>query len=211
MNKEVVIFDLGGVLINLHVTRCMKAFEALMGEQNMRLILGMDANGEGVKSVSVATKQLMADFERGLISPDHFVSEVLRFCHAGTTRQDVIDAWMAMLADLPAERLAFVDQLRVAGHKVYLLSNGNDLHFDFIDETYHLHDHFDGLFLSHKMHLAKPEAAIFEAVMAALPPTDKDIYFIDDVEVNRLAASQSVGWQTFSSIPDIQRFLTKIP
>ena len=47
--------------------------------------------------------------------------------------------------------------------------------------------------------------------MAALPPTDKDIYFIDDIEVNRLAASQSVGWQTFSSIPDIQRFLTKIP
>lgn len=173
-----------------------------MGEQNMRLVLGMDTNGEGVKSVSIASKQLMADFERGLISPDHFIAEVLKFCHAGTTPQDVVDAWMAMLADLPAERLAFVDQLRAAGHKVYLLSNGNDLHFDFIDATYHLHNHFDGFFLSHKMHLAKPEAAIFEAVKAALPPTDKEIYFIDDIEINRLAAQQSVGWKTFSSIPD---------
>lgn len=176
-----------------------------MGEQNMRLVLGMDAQGEGVKAVSIASKQLMADFERGLISPDHFISEVLQFCHAGTTPQEVIDAWMAMLADLPAERLAYVDQLRAAGHKVYLLSNGNDLHFDFIDATYHLHDHFDGFFLSHKMHLTKPESAIFEAVMASLPPTDKEIYFIDDIEANRLAAHQSVAWQTFSSIPDFQR------
>lgn len=205
MDKSIIIFDLGGVLINLHVSRCMKAFEALMGEQNMRLVLGMDSQGEGVKAVSVASKQLMADFERGLISPDHFISEILRFCHAGTTRQEVIDAWMAMLADLPAERLAFVDRLRAAGHKVYLLSNGNDLHFDFIDATYHLHDHFDGFFLSHKMHLAKPEAAIFRAVMAALPPTDKEIIFIDDIEINRLAARQSVAWQTYSSILDFQQ------
>lgn len=205
MDKSIIIFDLGGVLINLHVSRCMKAFEALMGEQNMRLVLGMDSQGEGVKAVSVASKQLMADFERGLISPDHFISEILRFCHAGTTRQEVIDAWMAMLADLPAERLAFVDRLRAAGHKVYLLSNGNDLHFDFIDATYHLHDHFDGFFLSHKMHLAKPEAAIFRAVMAALPPTDKEIIFIDDIEINRLAAHQSVAWQTYSSILDFQQ------
>ena len=205
IDNEIIIFDLGGVLINLHVSRCMKAFEALMGEPNMRLVLGMDSQGEGVKAVSIASKQLMADFERGLISPDHFISEILKFCHAGTTRQEVIDAWMAMLADLPAERLAFVDKLRAAGHKVYLLSNGNDLHFDFIDATYHLHDHFDGFFLSHKMHLAKPEAAIFQAVMAALPPTDKEIVFIDDIEINRLAARQSVAWQTYSSIPDFQQ------
>ena len=39
------IFDLGGVLIGLNVSRCMKAFEALMGEQNMRQILGMDSRG----------------------------------------------------------------------------------------------------------------------------------------------------------------------
>ena len=35
------VFDLGGVLIKLNVGRCMRAFEALMGEQNMRAVLGM--------------------------------------------------------------------------------------------------------------------------------------------------------------------------
>lgn len=61
---QVYVFDLGGVLIRLNVNRCMRAFETLMGEDNMRAVLGMDSNGEGVKAVSVATKQLMADFSR---------------------------------------------------------------------------------------------------------------------------------------------------
>jgi len=41
-NHLIYIFDLGGVLIRLDVGRCMRAFEALMGEENMRAVLGMD-------------------------------------------------------------------------------------------------------------------------------------------------------------------------
>ena len=163
--KTVFIFDLGGVLINLNVRRCMSAFEALMGEATMRAVLGMDSNGEGVKAVSVASKQLMADFERGLISQDDFVAEVLSYCHSGATAQQVTDAWMSMLEDLPAERLAAVDELR-KNHPVYLLSNGNDLHFNYIERTLldtacaqrgvsdtRLPAHFNGVYHSHMVFL----------------------------------------------------------
>lgn len=201
---KIYIFDLGGVLIHLTVTRCMQAFETLMGEQNMRAVLGMDRNGEGVKAVSVASKQLMVDFERGLISSDTFVQEVLAYCHPGTTPQEVIDAWMSMLGDLPAERLAFIDDLRSRGYKTYLLSNGNDLHFEFIDRTYHLSPRFDALFLSQKMHMAKPDPEIYRAVHYAIHPApDDEIIFIDDLELNRLSAEQTVSWRTFSSIASL--------
>ena len=202
-HQPIYIFDLGGVLIRLDVGRCMRAFEALMGEENMRAVLGMDSNGEGVKAVSVASRQLMADFERGLISPDEFLSQVEAFCHPGTTRRQITDAWMAMLDDLPQERLDVVDRLRAAGHKVYLLSNGNDLHFDFINRTYGLDRHFDSLFLSQKMHMAKPEPEIFRAVDAAVRQPDSRIIFIDDIAVNRLAAEQTVAWTTLSSIDEL--------
>ena len=201
----IYIFDLGGVLINLHVSRCMAAFEALMGEANMRAVLGMDSRGEGVKAVSVASKQLMYEFERGLISEENFVKEILPFCHPGTTPQQVIDAWMAMLADLPAERLAFIDELRAKGYKTYMLSNGNDLHFHFIDQTYGLRPRFDALFLSQEMHIAKPEPEIFRAVHAAIQPAaDEQVIFIDDLELNRLAAERTVHWKTFSSIDELK-------
>lgn len=198
------IFDLGGVLINLDVERCMHAFEHLMGEANMHAVLGMDSQGEGVKAVSVASKQLMADFERGLITPETFVSEIMHYCCPGTTEQDILSAWMSMLADLPLERLSFIDRLREAGHPVYLLSNGNDLHFNFINQTYSLEQHFDGLFLSQKMHLSKPEKAIFEAVQQTLlsisPALTEQVVFIDDIASNRKAAETFVNWKTFPSI-----------
>ena len=200
--KTVFIFDLGGVLINLNVRRCMSAFEALMGEATMRAVLGMDSNGEGVKAVSVASKQLMADFERGLISQDDFVAEVLSFCHSGATAQQVTDAWMSMLEDLPAERLAAVDELR-KNHPVYLLSNGNDLHFNYIERTYGLSRHFDGLFLSQEMHVAKPEEEIYRAVDEAIRAKENEeteVIFVDDLEGNRQAAEKYCGWRTFASI-----------
>jgi putative hydrolase of the HAD superfamily len=211
----IYIFDLGGVLIKLNVNRCMHAFETLMGIENMRSVLGMDANGEGqttsangrpkdnTEAVSIAAKPLMAEFERGLIEPAAFVNEVLRFCKTGTTAEEVTDAWMSMLDELPQERLDFVDSIRAQGHRVYLLSNGNDLHFDFINEIYHLNQHFDRFYLSHKMHMAKPEKAIFEAVQQDIQkehPECTRVLFIDDIAVNRKAAEQFVGWTTF---PDI--------
>ena len=200
--KTVFIFDLGGVLINLNVRRCMSAFEALMGEATMRAVLGMDSNGEGVKAVSVASKQLMADFERGLISQDDFVAEVLSYCHSRATAQQVTDAWMSMLENLPAERLAAVDELR-KNHPVYLLSNGNDLHFHYIDRTYGLSRHFDGLFLSQEMHVAKPEEEIYRAVDEAIrakEDEETEVIFVDDLEGNRQAAEKYCGWRTFASI-----------
>lgn len=193
------VFDLGGVLIQLDVKRCFQAFEQLMGEENMRVILGMDSRGEGVKAVSVASKQLMADFERGLISSETFLAQIRQYCHPGTTTDEIVEAWMSMLDELPQERLEFVDSLRAKGHPVYLLSNGNDLHFDFINRKYSLDKHFDGFFLSQKMHMAKPEPQIFEAVQKEIGNPEK-VVFIDDIQANRLAAEQTVHWQTFESI-----------
>lgn len=193
------IFDLGGVLIKLDVKRCFQAFERLMGEENMRIILGMDSHGEGVKAVSVASKQLMADFERGLISPETFLAQIRQYCHPGTTTEEIVEAWMSMLDELPQERLEFVDSLRAKGYPVYLLSNGNDLHFEFINRKYGLDSHFDGFFLSQKMHMAKPEPEIFEVVQKEIG-NPENVVFIDDIQANRQAAEQTVHWKTFESI-----------
>ncbi len=208
--QRIIIFDLGGVLINLNVERCIAQFRELMGDANMQTVLGLGGDGEGVVAVSAASKQLMVNFERGNISPETFVAEVLRFCKPGTTRQEVIDAWMAMLADLPQERLDFVRQMKEEGAHVYLLSNGNDLHFGVINEMYHLDKYFERMFLSQEMHLAKPDKAIFEQVEQEINPSHEPVIFIDDLEKNRLAAQQTVGWLTYESIQDLQNKITAI-
>lgn len=213
MDKPIIVCDLGGVLINLNVERCVTRFKELMGEENLHNALGLADDGEGVKAVSVANRQLMADFERGLISADDFVSEVQRFCKAGTTREEVTDAWMSMLADLPEERLEYLHRLRQEGYKLYLLSNGNDLHFHYINDRYHLDSFFGQLFLSQEMHIAKPEKEIYEQVEAAIRPRTPEaghkpeVIFVDDLPQNRFAAEQTAGWKTCASLNELQQLL----
>lgn len=123
-----VVFDLGGVLIDLNVPRCVGNFKRLMGEDNVRNILGIDDEGEGVVAVSAATRQLMHDYEYGNISTDEFLREVCSYCHAGTTVEDVRKAWMSMLDELPQWKLDYIADLRKAGYKTVLLSNSNQMH-----------------------------------------------------------------------------------
>ena len=203
--KPIIIFDLGGVLINLNVPRCMQAFSNLIGEENVRNILGMNKDGEGIEAVSIASRQLMKDFERGLVTTDDFVAALLQYAPSGTTSDQIREAWFAMLEDLPQERLDYLAQLRQQGYRLYLLSNGNDLHWTYIDKRYCVSSYFEQVFLSQVMHCAKPEEEIFRRVQDDI---GKDpILFIDDLPQNRQAAEHFVSWRTFPDILSLQQFL----
>lgn len=200
-----VVFDLGGVIINLNVPRCVENFKRIMGEANVRNILGIDDEGEGVVAVSAATKQLMHDYEYGNISTEDFLQTVLSYCHAGTTIDEVRAAWLSMLDELPQERLDYIASLRQAGYKTVLLSNSNSLHWDPIWEQYNLGSYFDAVFASHYLHMAKPNREIFEHVVReAQIDCDKTIY-VDDLEKNRAAGEKYAGWQTVASIDELKK------
>ena len=200
-----VVFDLGGVIINLNVPRCVENFKRIMGEANVRDILGIDDEGEGVVAVSAATKQLMHDYEYGNISTEDFLQTVLSYCYAGTTIDEVRAAWLSMLDELPQDRLDYIASLRQAGYKTVLLSNSNSLHWDPIWEQYNLGSYFDAVFASHYLHMAKPNREIFEHVVReAHIDSDKTIY-VDDLEKNRAAGEKYAGWQTVASIDELKK------
>ena len=217
--KPIIIFDLGGVLINLNVPRCIQAFSDLIGEENVRNIMGMNKDGEGITSVSIATRQLMKDFERGLVTTDEFIAAILQYAPSGITAEQIREAWFAMLEDLPQERQDYLAQLRQQGYRLYLLSNGNDLHWTYIDKRYHVSSYFEQVFLSQVMHCAKLEEEIFHRVQDdiladnhseqhttnALP--QQPILFVDDLPQNRQAAEHFVSWRTFPDILSLQQFL----
>lgn len=198
-----IVFDLGGVIINLNVPRCVDNFKRLMGEENVRNVLGIDDEGEGVAAVSAATRQLMHDYEYGNISTDEFLFTLCEYCHPGVTIEDVREAWLSMLGDLPQQRLDYIASLRKAGYKTYLLSNSNQLHWDPIFEQYHLDRYFDKIFASHHLHMAKPNREIFEYVAREAEIDASRTIYVDDLDKNRNAARQYLGWQTCASIDEL--------
>ena len=198
-----VVFDLGGVIINLNVPRCVESFKRLMPEENIRNVLGIDDEGEGVVAVSAATKQLMHDFEYGNISPEEFLTTLQKYCYEGTTQEQILAAWLSMLDTLPQERLDYIASLRQKGYRTILLSNSNELHWEPIWEQYRLGEYFDMVFASHHLHIAKPNKEIFEHVVREAQVDCAHTIYVDDLEKNRKAGELYAGWQTCSSIKEL--------
>lgn len=207
-NFNTVVFDLGGVLISLDVPRCVSNFKRLMGEDNVRNILGIDDEGEGVVAVSAATEQLMHDFEYGYINTATFLSRLLPHCYPGTTVDDLQAAWLSMLGELPQEKLDYIASLRKAGYRTILLSNSNELHWDPIFEQCHLDRYFDRIFASHYLHMAKPNREIFEYVEREAQIDSAHTIYVDDLEKNRKAGEQFLGWRTVASVDELKQILS---
>ena len=204
MEKKCIVFDLGGVIINLNVPRCVHNFMQLMDEEYIRTVLGIDDEGEGVVAVSAATKQLMHDYEYGNISTDEFLNTLQSYCHPGTTIEQVRAAWLSMLDELPQERLDYIKSLRERGYKTVLLSNSNELHWQPIWDQYNLDSYFDAVFASQQLHMAKPNKEIFEHVAREAQLDPASTIYVDDLEKNRAAGERFAGWQTVGSIEELK-------
>ena len=210
---ETIVLDLGGVLMNHDIPACVKRFKELMGENFSQL--GLDNNGEPAPYVA----SILYDYEIGGASSDDFVNALLPLCKAGTTPRDILDAWNLMLTGIPAWRLERVLELRKR-YPLFLLSNNNEEHWRFIMEGYFekgkpLEAYFDDVFLSHLMHLGKPDLAIYEEADKAIakkwetlptaaphPYNKATTVFVDDLEANRKAA-EAYGWQTCASLEEL--------
>ena len=192
-----IILDMGGVLMQHNMPECIARFTAILGEEKMKTILGLAANGEGTAD------SLMEQYERGDISTDYFVDTILEQAKQGTTREEVIAAWNTMHGGIPAERLQQIQQWKDAGHRLFLLSNNNELHWEDIFSHYDM-SMFEHCFASHLLHISKPDPRIYKVVDNQLRTwkCEPPFHFVDDIAINRETAEQ-VGWQTYENIYEV--------
>ena len=185
-----LIFDLGGVFINLDYAAPLTAFAALSGPDDT---LGFTQQ---------AQTPLFDAFETGELTPAGFRAELRRTyaLPTGVTDAALDAAWNAILLDFPPERLALLRELRAAGYQLFLLSNTNALHrtaFDAILRRDHgladgLLSFFDRVYYSHEIGLRKPDPAIFRRMVANHSLDPARTLFVDD-SPQHVAAARTVG------------------
>ena len=189
-----IVLDMGGVIMNHNMPECIARFTDILGEEHMKTILGLASNGEGTAD------SLMELYERGDISTDAFIDGIMQYAQRPTTREEIIAAWNAMHGGIPQERLQLIQSWKDAGHRLFLLSNNNELHWEHILSQYDM-SMFEYCFASHLLHLSKPDPRIYEAVDKQLREwgCESPFYFVDDILINRSTAEQ-LGWQTYSTL-----------
>ena len=151
---ETLVFDYGGVIVNIDDASVVKAMESLGVTAFKRLI--------HVRKI----KRLMHQYINGLVAESETLKEMLSLCRKGTTTEDIEKVLEELCGNLPVERLEALVKLRKQ-YKVYLLSNINDtLWQKSVCLTkqlgYSTDELFDEVFLSYAMRKEKPSVEIYE-------------------------------------------------
>jgi glucose-1-phosphatase len=179
-----IIFDLGGVILNIDYNRTAKAFKQL-GCENF------DEHYSQQKQSG-----LFDEFEIGKISPQAFINELLRVLPKGISAKKAIDAWNAMLIDLPKARLEKLLEHK-QNYRTFLLSNTNAIHEEAFTRLINLqhnissfNDYFEHVYFSHHIGLRKPYIAVFDFVLEQHALIPEETLFIDDSPQHLLGAKQ---------------------
>lgn len=193
---KVLLFDLGGVIIDLDRSQCVKALTEI-GMKGAEELLGL-----------YAQQGAFLLLETGKVSPAEFRDIIRKEIDGEVTDSQIDDAFNKFLIGLPIERLRLLRQLREK-YKVYMLSNTNAIMFDSkIDELFRqdgltVNDYFDGLGLSYESGYAKPEKEIFDYLLDKFNLQSADILFFDDSQKN-LDAAAALGFKTYLVEPGME-------
>lgn len=191
--KKVLIFDLGGVVIDLFVDRTFAALVSLGVPAAMLTEQGCLMNSK------------MMEYDRGDITDNEMFSYMKSFVPAevdekmGAELNDEMQrVWNLMLGNVPAKKLHHLRELREAGYRVVMLSNTNSGHWPRIEQLFVEAcgklpaECFDALYLSYLMHHRKPEPEIFQSLLESEGVAAADCLFFDDSAEN-CAAARALG------------------
>ncbi len=185
---DAVIFDLGGVIINLDYQKTISAFHEL----------GM-TNFEQVYS-QMAQSDLFDSYETGKISTQHFINLLLPHLPFGTSPNKVVAAWNAMILDVPLKKIALLADLKKS-LPTFLLSNTNDLHIQKVRDEWKkvtdsaMEESFHKMYLSHEIKHRKPTSQAFSFVLEENGLEAARTIFIDDT-LQHIVGAKSIGLQT---------------
>ena len=195
MNKKIdlaavknIIFDLGGVILNIDFQRPVERFRKL----------GID-DFERFYSKELQNS-LFDKLETGLIGMEEFYNTIRLKTGLNITDAEIQQAWNTILLDFPKERIEVLEELRMK-YRLFLLSNTNIIHYNNYSSTFkdQFNKPFSSLFekayYSFQLGLRKPNREIYEYVINDVKLKPEDTLFLDDSGIN-LVEPQKMGMHT---------------
>lgn len=194
-----IYFDLGNVLLFFDHERACRQIAELTGVDAARVRAVLFASG------------LEDRYEKGEISSAEFYET---FCRETHTRPDFdrLAHAAAAIFEVNVPIKAIVAHLSAAGYRLGLLSNTNEIHYNyFADGRYSLiPGAFEVLALSHQIGAMKPDAKIFLAAAKLASVKPEEIFFVDDI-AGHVAGARAVGFDAvqYTSVPALSEELRK--
>lgn len=184
-----LIFDLGGLFIDVYMDRFAYTLQQLVGK-------------EVAPSLEKLQHEKFFDaYETGHIHTAQFLDRLAATFGTHHGHEAYAACWNAILGQVQLEQLALIQPLR-KHCDVVLLSNTNSLHVEALEADFEkrhpgqkLSQYFDQVFYSQQIGLRKPEPDVFAFVLEQRLFNPAHTLFIDD-SVGHLQGAKAMGLQT---------------
>jgi HAD superfamily hydrolase (TIGR01509 family) len=191
---QIFVFDMGHVFIDFEWESVCNGFCARSGKtlDELRVVMGEVSK---------------LGYESGKIDTAGFLTELNRRLGIELTREEFTQLFTHTFRE-NVEMAELLQKLR-AQRPLYLLSNTNEVHYEWLQTMYNVERHFDELILSYKVGCSKPEAEIYREVLRRGNRPAEEFLFVDDLECN-IAAAAAVGMHTihFRGVADLREKLS---
>jgi glucose-1-phosphatase len=179
-----IIFDLGGVLLNLDFEKTFRAFEDLGIPDFQQYFQQAYSN------------PLFAKLETGECTPEAFFDGFREATGITHPNEAITYAWNAMLLDFREPTMQYLHSLQ-KNYRLFLLSNTNAIHLEAFRAIFYrqfghhgFDDYFEKAWYSHELGLRKPDAVCFEKVLGIHTLHPAETIFVDDTMPNIDAAKR---------------------
>lgn len=193
MNRKAVIFDMGGVLVDLDMDGCRNAFKELLGFYRIDELLD-----------PCHQKGIIGELEEGMISSEEFRSIVLSESVPGSAPETVDKAMWHILKEIKPYKAELLRKM-TEKYDLYMLSNNNGItmvraHHLFNEVGAPIDDIFIKCFLSYEMKALKPSEKFYKDVVDQLGLPAEDMLFIDD-SVSNVDGANAAGLPAVHYVP----------
>ena len=176
-NIKAIIFDMGGVIVDLDIEDCKRAFKEYLGYYRIDELID-----------PCHQKGIYGDLEEGKISGDEFRRIVLQDSDPGALAENVDKAMWHILTGISPYKVEMLKRLSES-YDLYLLSNNNPVCLPrakaiFDDAGIPLEKIFRKCFYSFEMKALKPSETFYKAVVREIGIPAEQMFFIDDSQKN---------------------------
>lgn len=191
-----IIFDLGGVILNIRYQNALEAFQKLSKSQ------------QAIGFTQQQQTALFDDYEIGRITDKEFRDGLRRHYDIEASDAEIDAAWNSLLLDLPAERITLLQALGQK-YRLFLLSNTNAIHLvrftQIVADSFsslRLEDLFEKTYYSHLIGQRKPHGSVFEHILEEQQLKRDETLFVDD-SLQHIEGANQVGLKTLFLAPPL--------
>lgn len=181
-----IILDFGNIFINLDKPATEKEMAQF-----------------GFEGLTPHLDTIFKDYEKGTITSNEFLEHTNQV-FPKATKQNLTDAWNAILLDFPESRLKFLEKFTTENnYRLFLLSNTNEIHIDWVKNSIgsnrwnRFKNCFKVFYLSHEMGMRKPDICIYQFVLDENNLNSSETFFVDDTKENTESAAR-LGIKTWN-------------